>query len=265
MRCGTAGLRPTYGRISRHGAMALSWTMDKIGPICRGVEDCALVLHAVHGPDGHDRSVAADAFYWEPRRSLSAMKVGVLQPAFDHILGDDKPVYDAALDELRKAGVQMTPVDFQEDLTAIRFLLQAEAASAFDDITRSGQVRSLKGQAVDDWPNSFRSSRLIPAVEYIRAQRVRTLLVERFEKFMADWDAVVIPPQALLTTTNLTGNPQVVVKCGFVEAALQDGRKIPVPRSIGFLGKIYDEGAPLRLAMAYEHATEWHKQNPVLS
>src|SRR4051794_29111714 len=263
-QCGTVGLRPTYGRISRHGAMALSWTMDKIGPICRGVEDCALVLHAVYGPDGQDRTVAADPFHWDARRPLHTMKVGVLQSAFDRFQGPNKELYDQALADLKKAGVTMTPVDFQEDLTLIRFLLEAEAAAAFDDITRDGQVRTLKGQSPGDWPNSFRGSRLIPAVEYIRAQRARTLLVEKFETFMKDWDAVVIPAQALLTTTNLTGNPQVVVKCGFIDATKQDGSKTPVPRTIGFLGKIYDEGAPLRVALAYERATEWHKKNPAL-
>jgi Asp-tRNA(Asn)/Glu-tRNA(Gln) amidotransferase A subunit family amidase len=263
-QCGTVGLRPTYGRISRHGAMALSWTMDKIGPICRGVEDCALVLHAVYGPDGQDRTVAADPFHWDARHPLHAMKIGVLQSAFDRFQGPNKDVYDQALADLKKAGVTMTSVDFQEDLTLIRFLLEAEAAAAFDDITRDGQIRTLKGQTAGDWPNSFRGSRLIPAVEYIRAQRARTLLVEKFEAFMNDWDAVVIPAQALLTTTNLTGNPQVVVKCGFIDTTKQDGTKTPVPRTIGFLGKIYDEGAPLRVALAYEQATEWHKKNPSL-
>jgi Asp-tRNA(Asn)/Glu-tRNA(Gln) amidotransferase A subunit family amidase len=262
-QCGTAGLRPTYGRNSRHGAMALSWTMDKVGPICRGVEDLALVLHATYGPDGKDRTVAADPFHWEPHRPLHTMKIGVLQSAFDRMQGPNKAIYDQALADLKRAGVNMTPVDFQEDLTTIRFLLEAEGAAAFDDITRDGQVRTLKGQAPQDWPNSFRSSRLIPAVEYIRAQRARTMLVEKFEAFMKDWDVVVIPSTALLTTTNLTGNPQVVVKCGFGEATLQDGSKTPVPRTIGFLGRIYEEGAPLRVALAYEQATEWHTKHPV--
>jgi len=157
----------------------------------------------------------------------------------------------------------MKPADFQEDLTQIRFLLEAEAAAAFDDITRDGQVRTLKGQNPQDWPNSFRGSRLIPAVEYIRAQRARTLLVEKFEAFMKEWDVIVMPSQSLLTTTNLTGNPQVVVKCGFADATLQDGKtKTPVPRTLGFLGNIYDEGAPLRVALAYEQVTEWHKKHP---
>jgi Asp-tRNA(Asn)/Glu-tRNA(Gln) amidotransferase A subunit family amidase len=264
-QCGTTGLRPTYGRISRYGAMALSWTMDKIGPICRGAEDCALVLHAVHGPDGHDRTVGADTFHWEPHRPLHTMKIGVLQSAFDRFQGPNKDLYDKALADLKKAGVQMKPVDFQEDMAQIRFLLEAEAAAAFDDITRDGQIRTLKGQSAQDWPNSFRGSRLIPAVEYIRAQRVRTLLVEKFENFMKDWDVVVIPSQALLTTTNLTGNPQVVVKCGFTDATLSDGSKTQVPRTIGFLGKIYDEGSPLRVALAYQQATDWHKKNPTLT
>ena len=260
--CGTVGLRPTYGRVSRKGAMALSWTMDKIGPICRGVEDLALVLHAVYGPDGKDRSVGADPFHWEPHRALSGMKIGVLQPAFDRFQGPNKALYDQALADLKKAGVEMKPVDFQEDMPTIRFLLEAEGAAAFDDITRDGQVRTLKGQSPQDWPNSFRSSRLIPAVEYIRAQRARTVLVEKFELLMRDWDVIVIPSQALLTTTNLTGNPQVVVKCGFTDATLQNGNKTPVPRTIGFLGRIYDEGAPLRLALAYERVTEWHARHP---
>jgi Asp-tRNA(Asn)/Glu-tRNA(Gln) amidotransferase A subunit family amidase len=254
--CGTVGLRPTYGRVSRHGAMALSWTMDKIGPICRGVEDCALVLNAIYGPDGHDRSVGTDPFHWEPRKPLKNLRVGVLQKDFDRLEGDQKKIYDAALADLKKAGVSMAPVEFQEDLSGISFLLQAEGAAAFDDITRDGGVRTLKGQGPRDWPNSFRSSRLIPAVEYIRAQRVRSILVEKFEKFMTDWDVIVLAPNnGLLTTTNLTGNPQVVMKCGFLNE---------IPRSIGFLGRIYDEGSPLRVALAYEQVTEWHKKNPTL-
>ncbi|MBZ5726053.1 MAG: amidase [Acidobacteriia bacterium] len=255
--CGTVGLRPTYGRVSRHGAMALSWTMDKIGPICRGVEDCALVLNAIYGPDGHDRSVTADPFHWEPRKPLKSLRVAVLQKDFDSMqAGDRKKIYDQALADLKAAGVAMTPVEYKEDLASIRFLLDAEGAAAFDDITRDGAVRTLRMQGAGDWPNTFRSSRLIPAVEYIRAQRIRTLLVERFEKFMADWDAIVLAPNnGLLTTTNLTGNPQVVMKCGFLNG---------VPQAISFLGKIYDEGSPLRVALAYEQATEWHKRNPVL-
>ena len=175
--CGTVGLRPTYGRVSRHGAMALSWTMDKIGPICRGVEDCALVLNAIYGPDGHDRTRGRRPVPLGAAQAAQEPAVGVLQKDFDRMQGDQKKIYDQALADLKKAGVTMTPVEYQEDLTGIRFLLEAEGAAAFDDITRDGQVRTLRGQGAGDWPNTFRSSRLIPAVEYIRAQRVRTLLV----------------------------------------------------------------------------------------
>jgi Asp-tRNA(Asn)/Glu-tRNA(Gln) amidotransferase A subunit family amidase len=262
--CGTVGLRPTYGRISRYGAMALSWTMDKVGPLCRGVEDCAIVLNAVYGPDGRDRTVGADPFHWEPRKPLAGLRIGILQKDFDRAQGEQKKVWEQAIEDLKKAGVKMTPTEFVEDGPTIRFLLSAEAAAAFDDITRDGQVRNLRGQNAGDWPNTFRTSRLIPAVEYIRAQRARTQLIAKFEKFMADWDVIVMPPNSLLTTTNLTGNPQVVMKCGFTEGAKADGSKVQVPRSISFLGKIYDEGSPLRVALAYEQATEWHRKNPTL-
>ena len=132
----------------------------------------------------------------------------------------------------------------------------AEAAAAFDDITRDGRVAQLKGQAANDWPNTFRASRLIPAVEYIRAQRARTLLIQKMEKFFADWDVIVTPPYGLLTTTNLTGQPQVVVPCGFVDG---------MPRGLSFIGNLYDEGSPLRVALAYEQATEWHARRPQLA
>jgi len=258
--CGTVGLRPTYGRVSRHGAMALSWTMDKIGAICRGVEDCAMVLNAIYGPDGHDRSVGADPFHWKPRKPVASLRIGLLQAAFDRLSEAQKKIYDQALSDLKNTGAKWTPVEFTEDMNNIRYLLEAEGAAAFDDITRDGQVRTLRGQAPNDWPNTFRSSRLIPAVEYIRAQRVRTLLVEKFEKFMAGWDVIVVPGSGLLTTTNFTGNPQVVVRCGYTEGT--------TPRSpwsmLGFIGKIYDEGSPLRLALAFEQSTDWHKKTPTL-
>jgi Asp-tRNA(Asn)/Glu-tRNA(Gln) amidotransferase A subunit family amidase len=258
--CGTVGLRPTYGRVSRHGAMALSWTMDKIGPICRGVEDCAIVLNTIYGPDGHDRSVGADPFHWEPRKPVAGLRIGLLQASFDRLPETQKKIYDQALSDLKNTGAKLTAVEYQEDLNGIRYLLEAEGAAAFDDITRDGEVRTLRGQGPGDWPNSFRGSRLIPAVEYIRAQRVRTLLVEKFEKFMADWDVIVVPGSGLLQTTNLTGNPQVVVRCGYTEGT--------TPRSpwsmLGFIGRIYDEGSPLRLALAFEQATEWHKKTPTL-
>ena len=257
IRCGTTGLRPTYGRVSRHGAMGLSWTMDKIGPICRGVEDCALVLHAIHGPDGNDRTVTADPFHWEPRKPLKSLRIGILSKQFAEFKDEEKKVYDQALADLAKAGIDAKPVEYgDEDGGKIRFLLSAEAAAAFDDITRDGRVTQLKGQAANDWPNTFRAARLIPAVEYIRAQRARTLLMQKLELFFKDWDVIVTPPFSLLTTTNLTGHPQVILPCGFVDG---------MPRGLSFLGKLYDEGSPLRVALAYQQATGWHKKHPPLA
>jgi len=254
IRCGTVGLRPTYGRVPRTGAMGLSWTMDKVGPICRSVQDCALVLNAIYGPDGKDRTVTAAPFHWEPARPLSGLRIGVAQKAFDQMQGENKDIYATALGELKKAGVQMTPVEVPDSSAGmLGFILNAEAAAAFDDITRDGRAGQLKDQGPQAWPNSFRTSRLVPAVEYIRAQRARTVLVEKMEKFFADWDVVVCPPFSSLGSTNLTGHPQVVVPCGFVKG---------MPQGLSFLGRLWQEGDPLRVALAYEQATEWHSKRP---
>ncbi len=256
--CGVVGLRPTYGRVSRFGAMGLSWTMDKIGPICRSVEDCALVLRAIHGPDGRDRTVVDAALEWQPARPLASLRIGFLEAAFGQLAKEQKPLYEAALDALRKSGATLQPVKLPEMSSApLRIILFAEAAAAFDDLTRDGGVNQLRGQQPGDWPNSFRVSRLIPAVEYIRAQRARTLLERRMEEFMNDWDAIVSPPggSALLLITNLTGHPQVVVPCGFLEKR---------PLGLVFTGRLYEEGTPLRVALAFEQASEWHTRHPEL-
>ncbi len=254
-RCGVTGLRPTYGRVSRYGAMGLSWTMDKIGPICRSVEDCALVLNAMHGPDGHDPTAIDAPFDWNPAAPLSGLKIGYLKREFDLMIEERKKLYDSALDAMTRAGARLEPVDLPStQASAILILLQAEAAAAFDDITRDGRLAELKGQNPGDWPNSFRISRLIPAVEYIRAQRARTLLQQQMHEFMQTWDVIVSPSgSATLTITNLTGHPQVVVPCGFIGMA---------PQSLLFTGRIYEEGAPLRVAHAYQQATDWHNRHP---
>ena len=272
-RCGVAGLRPTYGRVSRYGAMGLSWTMDKIGPICRSVEDCALVLNAMYGPDGHDVTTIEAPFDWNPAAPLSSLKIGYLKAEFERSgtgrggrgannsnfaqqAAERKKIYEDALDALRKAGVNLHEAELPEtNAQQISFLLQAEAAAAFDDITRDGRVTQLRGQGRGDWPNTFRTSRVIPAVEYIRAQRARTLLQKQMDDFMQNWDVLVVPQgTATLTITNLTGHPQVAIPCGFV-----NGNS---PQSIIFTGRLYEEGAPLRVAHAFEQATQWHRMHP---
>jgi Asp-tRNA(Asn)/Glu-tRNA(Gln) amidotransferase A subunit family amidase len=253
--CGVVGLRPTYGRVSRYGAMGLSWTMDKPGPICRTVEDCALVLQAIHGADGKDLAVVDAPFDWQPQLGLSGLRIGYLEADFDRASKDSKPIYDQALADLRTAGAKLEPVklpDFQAQ--PLRIILEAEAATAFDDLTRGGGVDQLKGQAPGDWPNSFRTARLIPAVEYIRAQRARTLLMHRMDEFMADWDVLVSPPfGGLLLVTNLTGHPQIVTPCGFVNG---------LPQGLVFTGNLYEEGGPMRVATTFEKATKWHTMHP---
>jgi Asp-tRNA(Asn)/Glu-tRNA(Gln) amidotransferase A subunit family amidase len=258
-RCGVTGLRPTYGRISRYGAMGLSWTMDKIGPICRGVEDCALVLDALYGPDERDITVEDVPFNWQPARPLSELRIGYVKAEFEQ-QGDDarKQMYQAALDALRGAGVKLEPMELPSfNAQSLRIILNAEAATAFDDITRDGRVNQLSGQSANDWPNSFRTARFIPAVEYIRAQRARTLLMREMDRLMANWDVFVTPApgSASLLITNLTGHPAVVTPCGFIK---------DLPQAIMFTGNLYDEAAPLRVALAFERATKWHTMHPKL-
>ncbi|QQS49486.1 MAG: amidase [Acidobacteriota bacterium] len=265
-RCGVTGLRPTYGRISRYGAMGLSWTMDKIGPICRGVEDCALVLDALYGPDGHDRTVEDVPFNWNPARPLSQMKIGYIVAEFEGRGGGNnqqnaeerRKMYQQALDDLRRAGAKLVPFELPKfDTGPLRIILNAEAAAAFDDITRDGRVNQLSGQRAGDWPNSFRTSRFIPAVEYLRAMRARTLLMEEMDRVMTGWDVFVTPApgSASLLVTNLTGHPAVVTPCGFINN---------LPQAIMFTGNLYDEAAPLRVALAYQNATDWHMKYPKL-
>ncbi len=254
-RCGVVGLRPTYGRVSRYGAMALSWTMDKVGAICRSVEDCALVLNTIHGADGKDLSVVDAPLNWEPHLGTKDLRIGYVKADFDRANGDNKALYDKALADLQAAGIKMEPVELPKfNAGPLRVILEAEAAAAFDDLTRNKGVDQLKGQQPFDWPNSFRTARLIPAVEYIRAQRARTLLQREMDKFMKDWDVLVSPPfGGSLLITNLTGHPQIVVPCGFVKNS---------PAGLIFTGKPYEEGTPMRVALAFEKATQWHTQHP---
>jgi Asp-tRNA(Asn)/Glu-tRNA(Gln) amidotransferase A subunit family amidase len=257
-RCGVAGVRPTYGRVSRYGAMGLSWTMDKIGPICRSVEDCALVLRAIAGSDNRDITVRDAPVNWNARLPISTLKVGYLKDEFDKMDKDLQAIYNPVLDKLREAGADLKPMQLPEfPLGALRTILVAEAAAAFDDLTRSGGVDQLKGQAPNDWPNTFRTARTQSAVEYIRAQRIRTLLIQSMDKLMSEWDVFVSPPfSASLTATNLTGHPQVVVPCGFNKG---------LPQSILFTGRLYEEGTAMRLAHAFEQSTEWHTMHPKLT
>jgi len=216
-----------------------------------------LVLRSIHGSDGKDLSVVDAPFDWQPKLGLKGLRIGLLQAEFEKSAKDIKPLYDQAIADLARAGAKLIPVALPEfNATPLRVILNAEAAAAFDDLTREGGIDLLKGQSAGDWPNSFRSSRVIPAVEYIRAQRARTLLAREVDRFMAEWDVLVSPSfTSLLLVTNLTGHPQQVAPCGFSGG---------LPASIVFTGKLYQEGAPMRVARAYEQATQWHRVHPRL-
>jgi Asp-tRNA(Asn)/Glu-tRNA(Gln) amidotransferase A subunit family amidase len=262
-RCGTTGLRPTFGRVSRAGAMALSWSMDKIGPICRSVEDCALVFDAIQGPDGLDLTVADQPFAWNAELDLRNLRIGYVVSAFEEEREQQpewKQFDENSLHVLRSLGVDLIPIELPEELPvgAMRIILSAEAAAAFDELTRSGEDDLLKRQDRGAWPNSFRTSRFVPAVEYIQANRVRTLALEAMAELMSDIDVYVVPSYGgnNLTLTNLTGHPCVVLPNGFRE----DG----TPTSISFMGKLYGEAQVLAVARAYQEATHFHRRRPTL-
>ena len=263
---GVAGLRPTYGRVSRHGAMALSWTMDKIGPMCRSVEDCAIVFNAIYGADGRDATVVDAPFVWTPRTPLSTYRLGYLKSEVDDIPEGLTPeqrearvaqnaLLAKAVDVFRTLGARVEPIALPDfPIQAIRFVLTAEAAASFDDLTRSKGIDTLTSQGRGDWPNTFRASRFIPAVEYIRAQQARTLLMREMDTLMQTCDAFLSPSgSASLTATNLTGHPALAIKAGFI------GNR---PRSLMITGRLYDEATILRLGLAYEEATAWEDMHP---
>jgi Asp-tRNA(Asn)/Glu-tRNA(Gln) amidotransferase A subunit family amidase len=312
-RCGCTGLRPTFGLVPRTGAMALSWSMDKLGPICRSVEDCAMVLHAIYGPDGADRSVKPAAFNWDARLDWKKLRVGYLKAGFDVPPGVkiapskpeseltpeekikfdehmqrreqflaraayDRRFTDAALAKLTRMGAHLIPVELPKlPFGAMTSLLEAEAASAFDDLTRTGRDKLLTEQGPGDWPNAFRTARFIPAVEYIQANRARMLLMEAVAKAFEGFDVIVAPSNgAQLIVTNLTGHPAVILPNGFrgddaPPSVKNDKGEIEgdyggpgTPVSLTFLGQLYGEQKMLAFARAYQQANEFHMQHPKL-
>jgi Asp-tRNA(Asn)/Glu-tRNA(Gln) amidotransferase A subunit family amidase len=242
--------------------MALSWSMDKIGPICRSVEDCALVFDAIHGPDGQDLSVVDLPFDWDAELDFRGLRVAYLKSAFEaerERQQEWKAFDEVVLDTLRNLEFDLTPIELPDlPVGAIRTVLSVEAAAAFDELTRSGRDDLLKRQTAGAWPNSFRQARMVPAVEYIQANRARTLLLEAMADLMSEVDVFVTPSYggSNLTLTNLTGHPCVVLPNGFRE----DG----TPTSISFIGKLYGESETLAVARAYQEATDFHLKHPVL-
>lgn len=259
-RCGVTGLRPTFGRVSRHGAMALSWSMDKIGPICRSALDCAIVLDVIRGSDGHDRAVQEAAFNYDGKLDIKKLKVGYLKSQFESKY-NNRANDSIALLVLRKLGVNLQPVELPTEIpvNALSIILSAEASAAFDALTRSNRDSLLTVQRKQAWPNSFRSSRFIPAVEYINANRIRAELIEQFHERTKDYDVIVAPSFGgnQLLMTNLTGHPCLVMPDGLSDQGT------PI-RSISFLGKLFGEAEIVALGRAYQEASEWDEKIPPL-
>jgi Asp-tRNA(Asn)/Glu-tRNA(Gln) amidotransferase A subunit family amidase len=310
-RCGTTGLRPTFGFVPRTGAMALSWTMDKLGPIARSAEDCALVLQAICGPDGKDISVAPATFNWAGIGDWHSLRVGYLKSEFDPLqpLKLDEPeagetpekkkdrekhnaeqtasharrAYDqrydlAALDKLRAMGINLIPVQLPKlPYGAMTDLLTAEAAAAFDDLTLSGRDKLLTAQGPEDWPNLFRTARFYPAVEYIQANRARTLAIQQVSALFNQVDIIVTATTGQqLVATNLTGHPALIVPNGFrgTDAPrppkIDDGDSDDIggpgtPVSLTFLAGHYRDVELAAFGRAYQQATDFHKQHPKLA
>ena len=316
-RCGVTGLRPTFGFVPRTGAMALSWTMDKLGPICRSAEDCAAVLSVIYGPDGQDATVRDAAFHWNAEADWRALRVGYLESAFaepkpedagkeasapqtpkteaeekeaarraaERTLAEARRRYDhrydtAALAKLRGMGVQLQPLELPKlPYGAMVPLLTAEAAAAFDELTMTGRDKLLTAQGQYDWPNSFRVARLYPAVEYIQANRARSLAIAQVSKLFEQIDVIVAPTGGeQLLATNLTGHPAVIVPNGLRGPDAPRGARSlgedsgdddsiggpGTPVSLTFLAAHYQDAKALLLARAYEQATGFAQQHPKL-
>jgi Asp-tRNA(Asn)/Glu-tRNA(Gln) amidotransferase A subunit family amidase len=257
-RCGATGLRPTHGRVPRTGCMALSWTMDKIGPIARNVEDAAIVLAAIHGSHAGDSGTVSAPIRWMLPDEVGRFRFGYSAKDFEQ----DYPqaaTDRASLEVIRSLGVELEAISLPElPVGDMLVVLEVEAAAAFDELTRSNRDDELVRQVEQAWPNVFRAAQLVPAVQYVQAMRARTVLMEEMNAAMGDVEGYVCPSFAgpSLLITNLTGHPAVVLPNGFRE----DG----TPTSISFVGRIHGEGAIVGLASAYQRATDWNRKRPPL-
>ena len=257
-RCGATGLRPTFGTVSRSGAMVLCWSLDKAGPICRSAEDDAIVYYYMKGTDGKDASAVDHAFNYNQKADIKKLRVAYIENYFNRLAKD--ALEWKVLDDFKAMGVNVQPVQFADSLiypaNLISLILNAESGAAFDELTRTNRDDLIERQDKDFWPNSFRSSRMIPAVEYINANRYRSELCQKMNEFMKNYDVVITPTfmGSQLAITNLTGHPVVCMPMGFSQRGL--------PVSITLIGNLYDEASILAAAKAYQDKTGYHKKHP---
>ena len=259
--CGATGLRPTFGSISRSGAMTLSWSLDKVGPICRSAEDAAVVFNYIHGTDGLDMSAVNKPFNYKPDTDIKKLKVGYAKNYFDKITDTGRNEWKV-LEAYKNMGVELIPVNFPDsgvyNFNIMDIVISAECAAAFDEFTRNNMDDEMTQQGKFDWPNSFRVSRLMSAVEYINANRHRYLLMQKVNEVMNTIDVLICPTRGSGNQgaiTNLTGHPVVCMPTGF-------DKRNNLPTSITLIGKLYDEATILSAAKAYQDATEWDEMHP---
>lgn len=257
MRCRVTGLRPTYGRVSRYGGMELSYTMDKVGPICREVEDCALVLAAICGVDPKDPSSVDRSFNYRPRVDWKSLKIGVLVGDSSAVF-DTKMANDPVLKFLAGKGATLAPLRLTPLPEACFVVIDVESASAFDEITRDGRVNTIKNSL---WPSIFREGRFVPAVEYLQAMRLRRIAMERAERELADFDLFVSDGIGEYTVplVNQCGYPQVIIPQG---TRTVGSTVVPVAKS--FTGRLYDEETILAVAREVQQAGNFHRLRPDL-
>lgn len=283
MRCGTTGLRPTFGRVPRTGAMALCWSLDKIGPICRTVEDCALVLAAINGRDAGDASSLDVPFAFDANAPVKGVRIGYDPAWFEGRSAND--IDRAALEKLKSLGVELVEVKLPErPYDALMTILIVEAASAFEELTLSNRDDELKWQAPQAWPNTFRQTRFVPAIEFLQAMRIRRETMQVMHDLFEEnkLDLMFGPSYAgpMLLITNNTGHPCICLRAGFRELPRRanneggngndtdtDNNTAPparVPHGVTLWGKPFDEGTLCRVAMDLERALDvWHERPPI--
>lgn len=257
-RCGATGLRPTFGTVSRSGAMVLCWSLDKTGPICRSAEDAAIVYAYIKGTDGKDGSAVDHAFNYDAKADLKKMRVAYASNYFNR-LKTDAPEWKV-IESYRALGADVKAIEFPDStlypVDYIDIILSAESAAAFDELTRTNRDDLIERQDKNFWPNIFRTARFIPAVEYINANRYRYELCEKMNGLMKNVDVLIVPTFARnqLSITNLTGHPVVCMPIGFSQTGS--------PQSITLIGNLYDEANILAAARIYQEKTDHNKKYP---
>jgi Asp-tRNA(Asn)/Glu-tRNA(Gln) amidotransferase A subunit family amidase len=269
MRCGITGLRPTFGRVPRTGAMTLGWSLDKLGPMTRGVEDGLLVLRAISGPDAGDVSSVPSRLDFDAASSIEGLRVGFFPNWMKEAPATD--VDRAALETVRKLGMKPVEVSLPDwPYDSLQLILFAEAAASFEELTLSGGLRQLKAQVPDAWPNLFRQSRFLSAVDFVQADRFRRKVVNEMARVFSQVDLLLVPSlrDEMLTLSNFTGHPSLTLRAGFVEVtqarsdwAPDPAKPLPtfsparrVPHGVTLIGRLFDEGTLGRAGLALERA-----------